>query len=147
MKKILLLIVDWVWGFPQTLLGLILSKTFWIGCKEENKLAKEFGIELYVTPVRCYNGHPIFGWFYRTVSGVSLGHYVFLHYYDNNETTLRHEYGHVVQSRMLGWLYLLVIGIPSVYGNLLARVNEHRAKTYYQHYPEHWADKLGGVKR
>jgi hypothetical protein len=71
----------------------------------------------------------------------------------HNETTVRHELGHSLQSRYLGPLYLFVVGIPSIYGNLVNR-GKHRNWTasekalwYYNRFPENWADKLGGVKR
>jgi len=52
--------------------------------------------------------------------------------------------GHQKQSLYLGWLYLIIIGLPSVTGNLLNRVIDF---DYYKQPWEAWADKLGGVKR
>ena len=56
--------------------------------------------------------------------------------------------GHARQSRMLGWLYLLVIGLPSIvwaalYGWLIPRCENG----YYKFYTEKWADKLAGINR
>ena len=68
-----------------------------------------------------------------------------------NKTDKQHERGHRVQSRILGPLYLLVVGIPSVVRNLIFRVKQRKyplyklVKWYYSGYPEKWADKLGHV--
>ena len=32
----------------------------------------------------------------------------------HKDHTIKHEYGHTIQSKWLGWLYLLVIGLPSI---------------------------------
>ena len=77
--------------------------------------------------------------------GVSLGNYIiFGNSYRILQRDIKHEQGHQKQSLYLGWLYLLVIGIPSGIGNLLNRVIKF---DYYKQPWEHWADKLGGVKR
>jgi len=62
-----------------------------------------------------------------------------------------HELGHTKQSRLLGPLYLPVVGLPSISRAAYALV--HREVTgkqwtgYYEGYPENWADRLGGVCR
>lgn len=87
-------------------------------------------------------------------SAVSLGAFVFFTERDNpfvpvGPENRDHEYGHSIQSRWLGPLYLPVVGVPS-----LARVAyaiAHRTLTgrrwggYYAGYPERWADRLGGA--
>lgn len=87
-------------------------------------------------------------------SGVSLGDYIIL---DNhgvvNSDTVYHEYGHSIQSRYLGPVYLIVIGLPSLIGNIWDRVAHtkwsiaQRVKWYYNQPWEKGADKLGGVNR
>lgn len=60
--------------------------------------------------------------------------------------TLVHEYGHTVQSAILGPFYLLVIGIPSAYWCASSKTSEYRRKkhvSYYSFYPERWANHLG----
>ena len=88
-------------------------------------------------------------WYYtaKHVSdkGISLGKYIFID--SDREVTLnsiRHERGHQKQSLYLGWLYLIVIGLPSLIGNILHRYIEF---DYYSQLWEAWADKLGGVER
>lgn len=64
--------------------------------------------------------------------------------FPNFENTLRHEYGHTVQMKMLGWFrYLRYIARPSVKG--------YRASlTPLQYYSQPWeyiADVFGGAVR
>lgn len=58
---------------------------------------------------------------------------------------VRHEYGHTIQSKYLGWLYLIVIGLPSIIWAFI-HSNFMRNKNYHSFYTEKWADKLGGNK-
>ncbi|WP_237558582.1 hypothetical protein, partial [Cellulomonas carbonis] len=58
-----------------------------------------------------------------------------------------HERGHVKQSIYLGWLYLPVIGVPSIIWAGLRRLGLFAGRSYYSFYTESWADRLGGVKR
>ncbi len=86
---------------------------------------------------------------------MSLGRYVILgSKYTSDD--VNHEIGHTFQSRYLGPLYLIIIGLPSILGNIYDRCfhTEKRgwswnrsAKWYYNLPWEKWADKLGGVKR
>lgn len=62
---------------------------------------------------------------------------------------IKHEYGHTIQSKLLGPLYLFIIGIPSIvwasiYGTKLVPETKNG---YYKFYTEKWADKLGQVER
>lgn len=59
---------------------------------------------------------------------------------------LVHEYGHTIQSCILGPLYLFVIGIPSFIWAHYPRFERNRRNgkyTYSRFYPESWANKLG----
>lgn len=92
-------------------------------------------------------------------SAVSLGKYVIvdsIHLKLNEKElrdTINHEYGHTLQSKKLGWLYLIIVGIPSLFRNMYDRFfhkkwnYDKRCKWYYNGFPENWADKLGGVER
>lgn len=75
--------------------------------------------------------------------GVSLGDYIIVNRYCKY-SVIKHEYGHQKQSKLLGPLYLLVIGLPSVVGNIIHRFIKF---DYYKQPWEHWADTLGGVQR
>ena len=129
MKNILL----YLWQLPQNLLGLlVIAFTGAQPCKA-----------LDITYYRPKRGR----------LGVSLGNYITLSYPYNNLKTVRHEHGHQKQSLYLGWLYLIIIGLPSASGNLWDRAfHKHwsatdREKWYYNLPWEAWADRLGGVER
>lgn len=115
----------WAWCFPQMLLGYLVK---------------------WFTKARSMGGHYEYG---IESGSVTLGEYIFMcPAHRNDETVLRHERGHVMQSRMLGWLYLIVIGIPSViWAGCFKRYRRQHNVSYYAFYTERWADKLGGVKR
>ena len=86
--------------------------------------------------------------------GVSLGWFVFWfsdesRYFDRDPLMKRHEYGHTFQSRWLGPLYLLLVGVPSVarvlYGVAHREITGRRWRGYVDGYTESWADRLGGI--
>ena len=61
---------------------------------------------------------------------------------------INHEYGHILQSRKLGPIYLLVIGLPSIiWAGCFEWYRKKYNKSYYSFPTERWADKLGGVER
>ena len=79
--------------------------------------------------------------------GVSLGRYIIVNQFSKDKT-IYHELGHCKQSMYLGWLYLLVIGIPSiVWAGLYGSIIKPTTNGYYKFYTEKWADKLGNVQR
>lgn len=81
-------------------------------------------------------------------SSVSLGDYIIMNEQKMSEKTLSHEIGHQRQSKILGWLYLPLIGLPSIIGNILFRIKY--VKTHFDYYNLPWeklADRLGGVSR
>lgn len=85
------------------------------------------------------------------VAGVSLGEFILIDSRYSpalmNSRIVRHEYGHTIQSRMLGPLYLLAVGIPSALrGVLISRYGRAWGGPGYEDgYPESWANKLGKV--
>jgi|BioPla2DNA2_1021312.scaffolds.fasta_scaffold22651_2 hypothetical protein len=54
-----------------------------------------------------------------------------------------HEYGHSIQSLWLGWLYLPLVGLPSLIRSIFWRKSKRESRYYYERFPEHWADALG----
>lgn len=118
----------WLWQLPQNLLGLLLVAI----------LRPEDAYD--------YHGSKVY-YSHRMRGGISLGRYIVIRSYQLNDgaKTERHELGHSMQSRMLGWLYLFVIGIPSILW--AAWWHEGRNRSYYSFYTERWADRLGGVER
>ena len=115
----------WIWCFPQMMLGFLV-KVFTRAMPKGDHF--EYSLES---------------------GSVSLGEYIFLcpsHWRD--EEILKHELGHQMQSRILGWLYLPIIGIPSiVWAGCFNGYRKKHNVSYYSFYTERWADKLGGVKR
>ena len=87
-------------------------------------------------------------------AAVSLGLFVLWTTEDNpyvpvGEENRAHEYGHSIQSRRLGPLYLPVVGVPSTLRVFYAvghrLVRGRRWAGYYDGFPENWADELGNV--
>jgi len=118
----------YAWQLPQNILGLLL--VLWLQPED----AYDFeGAKLYYAT--------------RMRGGISLGRHIVVRSYmqDLTGNYVRHELGHTKQSRMLGPLYLIVIGLPSLLW--AAWWHEGRNRSYYSFYTERWADALGGVNR
>ena len=74
---------------------------------------------------------------------VTLGNYIFVGLNSEYRKTVKHELGHTIQSKILGPLYLIVIGIPSItYCGLRRLFSSLRKKNYYDFYTEKWANNL-----
>lgn len=74
---------------------------------------------------------------------ITLGCYVFVGLNSEYRKTVKHELGHTIQSKILGPLYLIVIGIPSItYCGLRRIFPSLRKKNYYNFYTEKWANNL-----
>lgn len=80
----------------------------------------------------------------KSCGSVTLGSHIFLSP-RATDTTVRHEWGHTRQSLILGPLYLIVIGIPSIIWAATHRVIAPN-KPYDWFYTEAWANKSGGVE-
>jgi hypothetical protein len=87
---------------------------------------------------------------------VSLGRYIFWSKtMDRNQGDFRsnkaHEYGHAIQSVLLGPLYLPIIGVTSLsrvaYDRIYRLLWKRQWGGYYKGFPEHWADRLGNKRR
>jgi len=125
------ILVQIVWGFPQTLAGAVLLAYNWATGK-------------IVAPPR-WVGHGFQTCVGKHWGGISLGLFSFrdgASLLDDN--TIRHEDGHSVQSIMFGPAYLIIVGIPSLRNALDKNLV---GDDYYTVWPENQADKLGGVKR
>lgn len=112
------IILQWTWGFFQTLLGFIFS----LGYLHHESFE--------------YRGAKVIMW--HKSASVSLGRYIFLNV--KYHPLLVHEYGHCIQSLMLGPLYLPLIGLPSfIWCNIKAL---RKNKNYYTFYTEASANAL-----
>ncbi len=138
MKVILYRIWQCTWGVLQTLLGLI---TFLAHYKN-----KHFS----------YHGAIVTVW--DPKASVSLGLFVFVtsepyfaKKFDSqisveelSNRLLVHEYGHTIQSLILGPLYLILIGIPStLWGFLWGKKRKEEQIPYGAFFTEKWANSLG----
>ena len=140
MKTVLYWLIQCVWGLPQTVLGLIILLSH---CRDEHYL---------------YHGALVTRWQGR--ASMSVGPFVFLtsdpffadkfagrhSREDLTERLLVHEYGHTIQSLLLGPLYLIVIGIPSTLWGWLPSLNRMRHDkqiSYFRFFTEHWANRCG----
>ena len=120
--------LKFIWQFPQNLIGYIISKV-----TMNTHMFRYLNAEVYV-------------WLRK--DGISLGKYIFVPIGCFDEDFIKHEYGHTIQSKYLGWFYLLVIGIPSlIWAGCCKAYRKKYNVSYYDFYTEKWADKLGGVER
>ena len=138
MRRALYIVAQATWCLPQSLAGL----------------------GVFLAHVRKphfpYHGACVTLW--GRGASMSLGPFLFLegepeNYADPEATDpawygelLVHEYGHTIQSLILGPLYLPVIGLPSVLWLNTAMMKARRAKrgtSYYAFWPERSANWLG----
>lgn len=140
-------ILKYIWQLPQHIVALVLILYYRYnkyGCMKspyEIYVNKKITVNVYKADMRG--------------PGISLGNYIITNPYEYRitSTVVKHEYGHQRQSLYLGPLYLIVIGIPSLLGNIWD-ANFHKKwspeksyRWYYNQPWEKWADKLGGVER
>ena len=127
-------ILYWIWQLPQNLLGVI-----WKNIKKDS----------IITPISNNDIKSVGAKAYLIKAGgtVTLGKYIFISQtYRDQGMTIKHECGHVKQSKMLGPLYLIVIGIPSILHRWLNDYIGCDEESGYSHfYTEKLADKLMGI--
>lgn len=141
MSKVLYWILQLTWGLPQTIVGFIV---FILNIRKKHYL---------------FNSAVATEW--DRDSGVSLGLFIFIPKKSNiskHREMLFHEYGHTIQSLILGPIYLLVIGIPSIVwfnvfklkasGKKAHKSEGVKNKTSYtDFYTEKWAENVGNNRR
>ena len=131
MKRLLYIVWQYTWGLLQNPAGGTIYAFYRLrGC-----------------PHFAYQGALAVIWPVRSGS-MSLGRFLFLHesYRPGDRALLAHEYGHTIQSLILGPLYLFVIGLPSLLWAglpVFQRRRHDRHVSYYSFYPEKWANALG----
>ena len=113
-------LIDFTWAMPQTLLGLLYSIASLLA-----------GASAHGIPGHCciISNNPLM----PSYTGVSLGPFLLG---GPGFNSWPHEYGHTYQSRILGPLYLIVIGIPSLLSASL------RPGKHGQLYTERWANSM-----
>lgn len=135
MVRTILRVLLFLWELPQNLLGLLLLAVLQVSGKTGRLLSGRNRV-----------------WIPAPIS-VSLGLFIFWTPPAEPAAADRikeHEYGHSLQSRLLGPLYLIIVGLPSFSGALYAlwyerRYHEHWDR-YFDRFPEDWADRLGKIR-
>lgn len=128
MKKWLFILWQCTWGLAQTLLGAIIF------------------LKNIRCPHRMFRGCIETKWNSR--GGMSLGLFIFIPQEEDERTeSVRvHEYGHCIQSLLLGPLYLIIVGIVSyTWANLpyFRRIRREKNIPYTSCFVESWASKWG----
>lgn len=130
----------YIWQLSQNILGLLFMALFYTPWKK-SATTIPFRGSLIV----------YFRFSEKMEGGLTLGEYIFIKGEERynpalyNTSTIRHEFGHVRQSRILGPLYILVIGIRSL---IHAGIHSGICKeeNYHHYWTEKWADKLAGLR-
>ena len=127
MKKYLFIFLQCTWGFFQTLLGFL------------------FFLNVRQYPYTTYRGCIDTRWNSR--SGLSLGLFIFTPNTElsDSETIRVHEYGHCIQSIVLGPMYLILGLISLGWARIPYYVKLRREKKipYTACFVESWASKWG----
>ena len=127
MKKFLVFLLQCTWGIIPTLLGLV------------------FFLRLRHLPHRIYRGCIDTQWDTRT--GLSLGLFIFTPRdgIPDSQKIRVHEYGHCIQSIVLGPLFVLVGLISILWGRLpyFIKRREEKHLPYTACFVEAWASKWG----
>ena len=121
-------LILFIWQLPQHIVALIYFGYLVMMCKD-------LGVDSrykQATVIPCIMR-----------GAVTLGNYVFVGLNSEYKETVKHELGHTIQSKILGPLYLIIIGIPSItYCGLRRIFPSLRKKNYYNFYTEKWANNL-----
>ncbi len=137
LRRTLFYLIQFSWALPQNLLGLLLF-VFLL-------LIDRFVRQNAFSPRArsLFHGAVVTRW--RLSGSMSMGIFLFCDSPDNIPL-LVHEWGHTLQSAVLGPVYLPVIGLPSlVWANLpcLRRFRRQTHCAYTSFYPERWASRWG----
>lgn len=120
----IIFILLFLWQLPQNLIALIIMP--FIG--RLNKIKEE-------KYTFAFSGEHMNG-------GISLGNFIFLSgILSTYDTSISHEFGHAVDSKIFGPFYLLIIGIPS-----LLNATFKFTKCYYNFYTERWANSHANLR-
>lgn len=125
LSKVMAHIWQVLWGFPQTVLGLMLRITL-------------------RGPRRHYQYRTAYVTEWNLSAGFTSGMFIFV---PRNcpRRLLAHEYGHTLQSLLLGPLYLPVVVFPSLVWAGTPRLQRYRSARGYSYYRfpvERWANLL-----
>ena len=136
-RFLLCAVVQWTWGIVQNAIGLLLFLVF---LPDRHFLFRSSVVTCWKIPYSA-----------------GCGMFIFLNDTDLSESDkgaiskmdydlLVHEYGHCLQSILLGPLFLPVIAIPSILWATLPcfeRLRKRKGVSYYELYCEKWANRFG----
>ena len=114
-----------VWGLPQNAVGAMMYVLLYRRCRHY-----------------AYRSAFVTEWPLR--AGLSLGMFLFVPQ-RSPRSLLAHEYGHTLQSLLIGPLYLPAIVVPSLIWAgtpSLRRFRSSHSYSYYRFYCERWANLL-----
>lgn len=122
-------VIKYIWQLPQNLLGVL-----WKNVRKESIITEVSNDNIRSVGAKAF--------LVKNAGGaVTLGKYIFISQtYKNQYLTIKHECGHVKQSLILGPLYLIVIGIPSIlhaWLNSYTHCCDNHKEGYYHFYTEH----------
>lgn len=129
MRRFLFIIIQWIWGFPQNAAGLFLYLL---------QKPEDHGGNYQYARVTHWNGR----------DSMSLGMFLFIGK-AGGMRIVKHEYGHSIQSLILGPFYLIIVGIPSLIWCHMPACRKQWISgkiSYFSKFPENWADRLGHVE-
>ena len=125
-KRFFYILAQCTWGLPQTLIGLAVFAVCRIrGCRS-----------FFLGGAVCTE--------WRRRDGISLGMFIFC---PSGGGIHLHEFGHTLQSLMLGPLYPLAVSLPSLIWAglpLFEKMRREKRIPYSRLYCEGWADRIGG---
>lgn len=114
----------YIWQLPQNIMGAMLFYLYYRDgdVYDWNKATSD-------VKVNCFSE--------KMKGGITLGKYIIV----RDTYCSYHEFGHTIQSKILGPLYLLVIGSPSI---IHAALHKYicKNKDYYHFWTEKWANNL-----
>ena len=114
-----------IWQLPQIIVGLIMM--LFMG-KMKKVADRHFNF--------CWEAFNMSG-------GISLGPIAFVSRGMSQEAISHETDGHTIQSKILGPLYLIVVGLPSIIHAWLYDYTKH---CYYDFFCEKWANDLAGLE-
>ncbi|MCR5769120.1 MAG: hypothetical protein K6G45_11625 [Lachnospiraceae bacterium] len=120
-------LIQWTWGILQNIAGLAV---FLVNIRRNHYI---------------YKGCIVTEWGSRDMS-MGLGMFIFLGQSSINDEDVRaHEFGHTIQSMILGPFFVFVIAFPSLFWANSRRMEKYRGQKgvdYYRFYPERWANHI-----
>ncbi len=129
--NVLNILLQWTWGILQNIAGLAV---FLVNIRKKHYIYRNCIVTEWNSPD----------------SSMGLGSFIFLGKCDANDPEiLAHEYGHTVQSLILGPFFLFIIAFPSLIwanSHKLQNRRKNRNISYYRFYPERWANRIARKK-